>query len=43
MNELDALRYGCGEHEFGGLPWWLLRDINGLQFRQMNSGNYLFD
>ncbi|UJR28384.1 hypothetical protein I4U23_009625 [Adineta vaga] len=29
--------YGCGEHEFGGLPWWLLRDLNNIQFRQMNS------
>ncbi|CAF3406638.1 unnamed protein product [Rotaria socialis] len=29
--------YGCGEHEFGGFPWWLLRDLNNLEFRQMNT------
>ena len=30
--------YVCGEHEFGGLPWWLLRDVNNIEFRQMNPG-----
>ncbi|CAF2568611.1 unnamed protein product [Rotaria sp. Silwood2] len=29
--------YGCGEHEFGGFPWWLLRNVDNIQFRQMNS------
>ena len=29
----------CGEHEFGGLPWWLLRDVTDVQFRQMNPGS----
>ncbi|CAF0778296.1 unnamed protein product [Rotaria sordida] len=29
--------YGCGEHEFGGFPWWLLRNLDNIQFRQMNS------
>ncbi|CAF0809116.1 unnamed protein product [Adineta steineri] len=29
--------YICGEHEFGGFPWWLLRDLTDIQFRQMNS------
>jgi hypothetical protein len=37
-NEINLSRYGCGEHEFGGLPWWLLRDLDSVQLRQMNPG-----
>lgn len=29
--------YGCGEHEFGGFPWWLLRDTTDIKFRQTNT------
>ncbi|CAF1015590.1 unnamed protein product [Didymodactylos carnosus] len=29
--------YGCGEHEFGGFPWWLLKDPD-LKVRQMHPG-----
>jgi len=32
------LRYICGEHEFGGFPWWLLRNTTDIKFRQMNDG-----
>jgi beta-galactosidase GanA len=41
VSPFSLLRYGCGEHEFGGLPWWLLRDLEGLQVRRMNSGTEL--
>jgi beta-galactosidase GanA len=29
--------YICAEWEFGGLPWWLLRELKANQFRRMDT------
>ncbi len=31
--------YVCGEYDFGGMPWWLLEDRNGITGRvKLNDG-----
>jgi beta-galactosidase len=40
QNELSVLLrigpYVCAEWEFGGLPWWLIKDQADIQLRRSN-------
>ncbi len=31
----------CGEHEFGGLPWWLLRNGTNSIIPRSSEKNYM--
>ena len=33
--------YVCGEHEYGGLPWWLLRNGTDMVEPRSSEPNYM--